>query len=91
MRNTQRGLAGNGRMEMVPGGSGDLQRCLFLFNGWQGRGGEVFKSDEISCIKKIRILEKTSVSLLGLRHRRRNFTGIFGTFLRLWGTIEKMV
>lgn len=49
-------------MEMVPGGSGDLQRCLFLFNGLSGWGREVFKSDEISCIKKIRDLRKDSVS-----------------------------
>ena len=56
-----------------------------------GGGGVDFKSNETFCVKKIKILETTSVSLLGLRHRRRKFTGIFGTFLWLWGTIEKMV
>ena len=56
MCNTQRGLAGNGRMEMVPGDSGDLQRCLFLFNerGWGVGVGWILKVMKLFVLKKSR-------------------------------------
>lgn len=88
MRNTQRGLAENGRIEMVPGGSGDLQRCLFLFNGRRGVG-EVFKSNEISCIKKNQDLRKDFCVSSGLKTQKEKIYWNFWDFSAALGDNRK--